>query len=232
MSVRDHGCPRTRRGGLLGDHVRPRTRPAGPVRPPPRPGPPRAARPGLARRPAAGAHVALNVWPPDAPLLLRCSPAMPPARDCPCCSGLPYARCCAPYHRGEREAPSAEALMRSRFSAYARKESAYVLRTLHPDHEDRKRPEAEVMREIRDATSTLKFMRLDVLDHDGPDEAGFSHVLFHARVFEKGQDRSFIELSEFAHDGVGIRYRSGRQLAAAKVADPKALTIAAFQALL
>ncbi|MDI1437497.1 YchJ family protein [Polyangium sorediatum] len=154
---------------------------------------------------------------------------MAPARDCPCCSGLPYTQCCAPYHRGEREAPDAVTLMRSRFAAYARKESAYVLRTLHPDHEDRKRPEAEVLREIRDATSTLKFMRLDVLDHDGPDAGGFWHVLFHARVFEKGQDRSFVELSEFAHDGVGIRYRSGEQVAAAKVAEPKGLTIGAFR---
>ncbi|TKC98003.1 YchJ family protein [Polyangium fumosum] len=154
---------------------------------------------------------------------------MASARDCPCCSGLPYTQCCAPYHRGEREAPDAVTLMRSRFAAYARKESAYVLRTLHPDHEDRKRPEAEVLREIRDATSTLKFMRLDVLDHDGPDAGGFWHVLFHARVFEKGQDRSFVELSEFAHDGVGIRYRSGEQVAAAKVAEPKGLTIGAFR---
>jgi SEC-C motif domain protein len=120
--------------------------------------------------------------------------------------------------------------MRSRFAAYARREAAYVLRTLHPEHEDKKRPEAEVMREIRDATSTLKFMRLDVLDHDGPDEAGIWHVLFHARVFEKGQNRSFIELSEFANDGVGIRYRSGKQMAAANVTDPAGLTIAAFRA--
>jgi len=153
------------------------------------------------------------------------------ARDCPCCSGLPYARCCGPYHRGEREAPDAPSLMRSRFAAYARKEAAYVYRTLHPEHEDRKRAETEIMREIRDATSTLKFLRLAVLASDGPDEQGQARVLFYARVFEKGQNRSFLELSLFRHDGTGWRYLRGRQLAASKVEDPETLTLAAFESL-
>lgn len=157
---------------------------------------------------------------------------MATARDCPCCSGSPYARCCAPYHRGEREAPDAETLMRSRFSAYARKEAAYVYRTLHPEHEDRKRPETEVMREIRDATSSLKFMRLTVLDRETPDEQGIARVLFLARVFEKGQNRTFVELSDFKHDGVGWRYLRGKQLAAARLPNAEKLTLPDFHALL
>jgi SEC-C motif-containing protein len=141
---------------------------------------------------------------------------------------LLYARCCGPYHRGEKEAPDAEALMRSRFSAYVRREAEYIWKTLHPEHEDRSRPQAEVMREIREATSTLKFMRLVVLDRREPDEHGRAHVLFFARVFEKGQNRSFIELSDFLHDGVGWRYVRGKQLAASRVADPEKLTIPEF----
>lgn len=36
---------------------------------------------------------------------------------CPCGTGSPYRDCCAPYHQG-KTAPHAEALMRSRYSAY------------------------------------------------------------------------------------------------------------------
>ena len=40
---------------------------------------------------------------------------------CPCDSGRPYAACCAPWHAGLNvgmHAPSPEALMRSRYSAF------------------------------------------------------------------------------------------------------------------
>ena len=57
--------------------------------------------------------------------------------NCPCESGKPYSQCCEVYHLGA-PAPAAEALMRSRYSAYAlsHKNSAlidYLLKTWHPD---------------------------------------------------------------------------------------------------
>ncbi|MDX1913962.1 MAG: YchJ family metal-binding protein [Methylophilus sp.] len=50
---------------------------------------------------------------------------------CPCESGKTYAQCCAPLHHGEH-ASSAEALMRSRYSAYVFGLEDYLLRTWHP----------------------------------------------------------------------------------------------------
>ena len=50
---------------------------------------------------------------------------------CPCGSGLPYAECCRPLHRGEATAATAEALMRSRFSAFAVGDPDYLLRSWH-----------------------------------------------------------------------------------------------------
>lgn len=50
---------------------------------------------------------------------------------CPCCSGKSYMACCGPLHRGEAVAPNAEALMRSRYSAYVLKLSAYLSETWH-----------------------------------------------------------------------------------------------------
>lgn len=52
------------------------------------------------------------------------------ATSCPCGKGL-YANCCEPFHTGQAAAPTAEALMRSRYSAYTLGLSDYVQRTWH-----------------------------------------------------------------------------------------------------
>ncbi|MFF9089268.1 YchJ family protein [Streptomyces sp. NPDC014991] len=59
------------------------------------------------------------------------------SRTCPC--GLPrsYDACCGRFHSGPAAAPTAELLMRSRYSAYVRGDAGYLLRTWHP----RTRPE-------------------------------------------------------------------------------------------
>ncbi|MGW1160841.1 YchJ family protein [Streptomyces sp. NPDC002513] len=58
-------------------------------------------------------------------------------RSCPC--GLPeaYEKCCGRFHAGTAAAPTAEALMRSRYSAFVQGDPGYLLRTWHP----RTRPE-------------------------------------------------------------------------------------------
>ncbi|HEY3438767.1 MAG TPA: YchJ family protein [Actinotalea sp.] len=52
------------------------------------------------------------------------------AERCPCGTGLTYAECCGPFHQGGR-APTAEHLMRSRFSAFALGDTDYLLHTWH-----------------------------------------------------------------------------------------------------
>ena len=49
---------------------------------------------------------------------------------CPCQSGKDYNQCCQPLHNGE-PAAGPEALMRSRFSAFARGNADYVQRSWH-----------------------------------------------------------------------------------------------------
>ena len=53
-------------------------------------------------------------------------------KDCPCCSEKPYAECCAPYISGTVPAPTAEALMRSRYTAYATGDVDYIKKTMGP----------------------------------------------------------------------------------------------------
>ncbi|MGW7206929.1 YchJ family protein [Streptomyces sp. NPDC054837] len=51
---------------------------------------------------------------------------------CPCGRPEPYENCCGRYHSGTAAAPTAEALMRSRYCAFVKENAAYLLRTWHP----------------------------------------------------------------------------------------------------
>jgi len=52
---------------------------------------------------------------------------------CHCGNDLPYKNCCQPFHLGLHAAPTCEALMRSRFSAYIEQLGEYLFQTWHPD---------------------------------------------------------------------------------------------------
>ena len=78
--------------------------------------------------------------------------------------------------------------------------------------------------------SKHKYPGLRVLDRSlPPDTTGTAEVLFHARVFEKGLELSFVERSQFRHDGTGWRYLSGDALPpSALPGPPESLTLATF----
>ena len=75
------------------------------------------------------------------------------AARCPCLSGLPYSECCEPLLAGASPAPTAERLMRSRFSAFAVGDASYLLATWHPST----RPAGLTL------DDTLRWTRLDIL---------------------------------------------------------------------
>lgn len=52
--------------------------------------------------------------------------------SCPCQSGKTLAECCAPLIAGAHPADTAEALMRSRYTAFSLRDEAYLLATWHP----------------------------------------------------------------------------------------------------
>ena len=56
---------------------------------------------------------------------------------CACGSGKNYPDCCGRYIEGNEEAPTAESLMRSRYTAYTSQNESYLLKTWH----DTTRPE-------------------------------------------------------------------------------------------
>ena len=63
------------------------------------------------------------------------APALPPGDSpCPCGSGGPFDSCCGPILAGTAAAPTAESLMRSRYSAYVTGQIEYLATSLHPEH--------------------------------------------------------------------------------------------------
>lgn len=73
---------------------------------------------------------------------------------CPCTSGDTYDACCGPILSGAITAPTAERLMRSRYTAFATRDAAYLLRSWHPST----RP-----REL-DLDDDITWTRLDIRD--------------------------------------------------------------------
>ncbi|MGG6241618.1 YchJ family protein [Nodosilinea sp. AN01ver1] len=57
---------------------------------------------------------------------------MMPADACPCGSGERFGTCCQPYLLGNGTAPTAETLMRSRYTAYHQGDVDYLIATHHP----------------------------------------------------------------------------------------------------
>lgn len=55
---------------------------------------------------------------------------------CPCGSGKNFTECCEPYLQGALSAPTAEAMMRSRYSAYVRQDVGYLQKTLTPAQQE------------------------------------------------------------------------------------------------
>jgi len=114
-------------------------------------------------------------------------------KDCPCGSGRAYANCCGRYHAGEAE-PSAEALMRSRYSAYVLKLVDYLRATWHPDT-----CPADL---DLDSEPAPKWLGLDVRRHQQTD-VDHATVEFVARWREAGKGRRLHETSRFVRNGEG-----------------------------
>lgn len=97
--------------------------------------------------------------------------------------------------------------MRSRYTAFALGLGAYLVDTLASSHPDRKPSREAVVRELSRVRERQRFMGLRILHASAGADEG--EVLFFARIFEKGQDCSFAELSRFVRDEGAWRYESG-----------------------
>ncbi len=121
--------------------------------------------------------------------------------DCPCGSDLAYAACCGPLHAGE-PAPTAEALMRSRYSAYALALEPYLLASWHPST----RPATLNLAREKPAPrwDGLKILRYQPVDADN------AFVEFVAKYKVGGGSMQRLrELSRFRREGGNWFYVAG-----------------------
>lgn len=80
---------------------------------------------------------------------------------CPCSPQQPLSACCGRYHQGEK-APTALALMRSRYSAFALGLTDYIRQTTHPAQQA-----ALDMDDIANWSRSNRWLGLEIHDH-GP----------------------------------------------------------------
>ncbi|MEV8517532.1 YchJ family metal-binding protein [Dactylosporangium sp. NPDC051484] len=115
---------------------------------------------------------------------------------CPCGLGEPYDDCCGKYHRGA-EPPSAELLMRARYTAYVVGDRQFLLRTWH----ETTRPRALTLEEDQN------WQGLTILDREGGglfDTEGV--VEFRARYVAEGRPGRMHDRSRFVKVGGAWRY--------------------------
>lgn len=91
-------------------------------------------------------------------------------KPCPCGSGIILTDCCGRYVNGTAFAPTAEALMRSRFTAYSLGQVDYLLATLHESK--RRRGEKLQLRRSLDQTRWLHLQVLEARAGQAGDERG------------------------------------------------------------
>jgi len=116
--------------------------------------------------------------------------------ECPCGSGNNYQDCCEPFIRETQYPQTAEQLMRSRYSAYAKEEFNYLADSEHP----------KVAEEFGDAEEhrpgeKLNWKSLKILNKDkgGPDDQE-GMVEFEAYFEAGGRTYGFREKSRFLRE--------------------------------
>ena len=116
---------------------------------------------------------------------------------CPCGSGLELAACCGQYIEGKAKAPTAEALMRSRYTAHAICEYQYLTDTTHPEF--REDASAE---EIKQWSSMMSWEGLDIIETvDGGENDTTGEVKFVAHYSVQNVPQELREDGFFRKEG-------------------------------
>ena len=131
-----------------------------------------------------------------------------PNGPCPCRSGAKYKKCCRPLHKGA-EPPSAEALMRSRFCAYALGLVGYLMETTHPDGPNWNVDAVAWRADLAAWCAQTRFESLEIESTRDNPLTGESWVRFRAGLSGGGRDLSFVEESRFVRHEGRLKYIDG-----------------------
>jgi SEC-C motif-containing protein len=115
---------------------------------------------------------------------------------CYCGSPIPYATCCGSLHSGKTLAITAEALMRSRYSAFVMANGNYLMKTHHPTTRPVKDKKA-----IVNWAKSVEWVKLEILTtYKGNALDTKGTVTFNAYFFENGKVDVIHEASAFVKE--------------------------------
>ncbi|MEN8661264.1 MAG: YchJ family metal-binding protein [Lentimonas sp.] len=125
--------------------------------------------------------------------------------NCPCGSDLAYEACCLRYHAAAEKAPTAEALMRSRYAAYVLGLVDYLAATTHPSARAK-----DLTAAYQQTFETIQWIGLEVcstFQGGASDKTG--KVEFKATYLQGGQTSVHHEHSRFKRHSGDWHYQGG-----------------------
>ncbi|KYG70068.1 hypothetical protein AZI85_15375 [Bdellovibrio bacteriovorus] len=122
---------------------------------------------------------------------------------CPCGSEKNYSECCGPYHSGKALAPTAEALMRSRYSAFAKNQMEYLRDTTDPQTLDLIDDDAN-----KEWAERAKFLKLEIVKAEEKGTKGTVEF----KAFYTVDDEEYVhhEVSTFRKQAGEWFFKSGK----------------------
>ncbi|PSN18943.1 hypothetical protein C7271_09860 [filamentous cyanobacterium CCP5] len=131
----------------------------------------------------------------------------PSIQLCPCSSGDFFSACCQPYLQGTTLPSTAEALMRSRYSAFCTGNLDYLIATHHPSQRS---PDERL--QLAQTIKSTEWLGLRIVStHQGLPSDQIGIVEFVA-VYRAGQMGQIHERSRFGRHRGGWIYLEGDQL--------------------
>ena len=109
--------------------------------------------------------------------------------SCPCGTGQSYGSCCGRLHRAETKALTAEQLMRSRYSAFAKGKIEYLIAT-HPE------PHAETSvrrRELRASCRQTRWLGLEIISVERGREGDVEGTVCFVASYQASNQRGILQ---------------------------------------
>jgi len=126
-------------------------------------------------------------------------------RKCPCGSEKPFSFCCEPAIEGARPAATAEALMRSRYTAFAMGMVDYLINTTAKSHRN---PDDAVLIEDQMRATTWTGLTINAVE-DGEQNDNEGTVEFTACFEAEGEAAALHEKSNFRREDGNWVYVDG-----------------------
>lgn len=129
------------------------------------------------------------------------------SENCPCCSGLEYRLCCYPYLSRHAPPSSAEALMRSRYCAWAKGDVDYLVSSWHVSQ-----CTDELILSLKESVAQTHWLGLTITASEDGSNENEAFVTFFARYLQHGKNAAIYERSRFIRQTGSWYYTDGTYL--------------------